>query len=195
MLIDDLRKTIYKLYLPWHRRLREVLGEANVRPIVKWVGLVFLVIIEFLLALLCLAGLSSNARIISDEAQKVTALQKKIDNIGSSYKTLQSKTAVAENLLESLSSSRLNSKFLERVTLWAGLNQVTIEGINFLPPRTPNQTGLLERPIEITALGEYGRLLTLVETIGSQESATVVTSLEFSLNEKKKGDGKIENKI
>lgn len=195
MSIEDLKPKIRDLYLPWQRCFDAIVGESDLGPIKTWLGLIFLIILEIFFSLRLTFNLASNIRQLSTEAQAVASLQNKIKNIQSGYEIIQAKSKATEELLGRLTGSKLNSEFLEKITLWAGLNQITLEGINFLPPEAPSQPGLLKRQVDLVVWGEYGHLLAFVETINHQEPSTVIAGLRLSLNAKKNSPNRIESKI
>lgn len=192
---ESLKQKIIALLLPTQRRFDAFLGESDLGPLKKWFGLVCLIILEIIFSLNLATNLASNIRILFAESQAVGVLQGKVKNIQGGYKTIQEKSTAAENLLGSLAGSKLNSEFLEKIPLWASLNQITLRGINFFPPQTSGQPGLLKRPVDLVVLGEYTRLLSFVDTINRQESSTVIAGLELSLNAKKNNPNQIESKI
>lgn len=195
MSTESLKQKITTLLSSGQGRLDVFLGEPDLGPLRKWFGLVCLIILEVFFSLTLASNLASNVRIIFAQSQAVETLRNKIRNIEDGYKTIQEKSTAAENLLGSLAGSKLNSEFLEKITLWTNLNQITLQGINFFPPQASSQPGLLKRQVDLIVLGEYESLLTFVETINRQEPSTVVAGLALSLNAKKSNTNQIESKI
>lgn len=195
MLIEELGQKIKNIYLSWRRGLNTSTGETDFRPIKKWLLLSLLIFLETLFILQLTINLAAVGRSIWTESQAVNLLQNKAKNIQSGYQTLEAKPAVVENLLGTLSGSGLNSPLLEKITLWAGLNQVTLIGINFLPPEESPQPGLLKRRVDLIVWGEYPNLIAFAATINRQEPTAVLFELQLSLGGTKIDANQIEAKI
>lgn len=195
MLIEELGQKIKNIYLSWRRGLNSSTGETDLRPIKKWLLLSLLIFLETLFILQLTINLAAVGRSIWTESQAVNLLQNKAKNIQSGYQTLEARPTVVENLLGTLSGSGLNSPLLEKITLWAGLNQVTLIGINFLPPEESPQPGLLKRRVDLIVWGEYPNLTAFAATINRQEPTAVLFELQLSLGGTKIGANQIEAKI
>lgn len=167
----------------WRRRFEFLTDDSGSGPLKKGLGLVVLVSIELLGCFYLTTQAAGLVRTIWQESQEIKSLESKAKRITESYQALEERSNLTEGLLESLSAGSANAKFLEKVNLLAGQDQLTLGGIRFESPIETGLPGLLGRRSELNLTGDYESLLTFVENLNRQSPSLVIEEIRLSLPE------------